>query len=183
LGLSMVYGIVTQSGGSIRVYSEVGRGAIFKLLFPAIESDSGTVAAPALDDDVLPSGTETILLAEDEASVRAYTQKILEIHGYTVLTAANGREAIEVARRHTGPIHMVLADAVMPHLGGAGLALEIESVRPGVPVISMSGYIERFWLETKPGPNYLQKPFTAATLLTRVRSLIDSKHTPAIPRE
>jgi signal transduction histidine kinase len=182
LGLSMVYGIVTRSGGSIRVYSEVGRGTIFKLLFPAIETDSSRAAAAA-PADVLPSGTETILLAEDEASVRAYTQRILEIHGYTVLTAANGREAVEVARRHTGPIHLVLADAVMPHLGGAGLALEMESVRPGVPVINMSGYSERFWRETKASPNYLQKPFTAATLLTRVRSLIDSQQTPAIPRE
>ena len=165
-----------QCGGSISVWSEVGRGAEFRILLPVVD-------APAEEaqrvDAVVPAattswGTETILLAEDEEGVRRFVLESLERRGYRVLGCCNGREAIERARKHPGAIDLLITDAVMPEMGGAELAAQFADCHPGVPVLCMSGYSAMVW----PGAaaaesSYLQKPFTPAALLTRVRALLD----------
>jgi CheY-like chemotaxis protein len=178
LGLSTVYGIVKQCGGSIAVWSEVGRGAEFRILLPAVEAPA--VPAQRVDAAVVPAvtmpwGTETILLAEDEEGVRRFVLESLERRGYRVLGCCNGREAIERARQHPGAIDLLITDAVMPEMGGAELAAQFADCHPGVPVLCMSGYSAMVW----PGAaaaegSYLQKPFTPAALLMRVRALLDA---------
>ncbi len=172
LGLSTVYGIVKQCGGSISVSSELGRGTQFRVLFPVVQPPPREVAAlPAVS---MPSGTETILLAEDEDGVRRFTRETLEQRGYRVLGCSNGREAIERARLHPDPIHLLITDAVMPEMSGADLAAQFADCRPGVPVLCMSGYSAMVWPGADVQASYLQKPFTPAALLTRVRALLDT---------
>jgi len=170
LGLSTVYGIVVQAGGTISVYSEPGQGTTFRMLFPAMEET--VVAELPAQAGAIVSGDETIVLAEDEPGVRRYVRVILQQHGYVVLEAKNGRDAIEVARQYTGPIHLLLADAVMPEMGGIELSAQFSSVRPGVPVLCMSGYSDRVWPEGDMPASYIQKPFTPAILLARIRELL-----------
>jgi two-component system cell cycle sensor histidine kinase/response regulator CckA len=177
LGLSTVYGIVKQCGGSITVWSEVGRGAEFRILLPAVEVPAvpaQRVDAAVVSAVTMPWGTETILLAEDEEGVRRFVLESLERRGYRVLGCCNGREAIERARQHPGAIDLLITDAVMPEMGGAELAAQFADCRPGVPVLCMSGYSAMVW----PGADaaeasFLQKPFTPAALLMRVRALLD----------
>jgi two-component system cell cycle sensor histidine kinase/response regulator CckA len=170
LGLSTVYGIVTQSGGAISVCSEPGHGSTFKMRFPAVEAGSRvTLKASA---EVMLAGYETILLAEDEATVRKYVRHILERRGYTVLEASNGREALEVAQQYRGPIHLLLTDIVMPEMGGVELVSEFAGARRQVPVLCMSGYTNRVWVQGELG--YLQKPFTPTALLSQLRAILDA---------
>jgi signal transduction histidine kinase len=140
LGLSTVYGIVKQSNGFIWVYSEVGHGTTFKVYLPRAEASRAPVvtyvAEPCLD------GTETVLLAEDEDAVRALAQRVLEKHGYRVLAARNGQEALRVAAAHGSDIDVLVSDVVMPELGGAALAERVRASIPAVAVIYMSGYTE-----------------------------------------
>jgi PAS domain S-box-containing protein len=171
LGLTTVYGIVKQSGGSIWVYSEPGRGTTFRLLFPAVQAEGEAAAAVPVE---VPSGSETILLVEDEPGVRRFARQELERRGYTVLEASNGREALELARRHAGPIHLVVTDVVMPEMGGAELADLLGAERSGVPVLFMSGYTNHSGQREVMGAGYLQKPFTSASLLTQVRGVLDA---------
>jgi PAS domain S-box-containing protein len=171
LGLSTVYGIVKQSEGSIWVYSEPGRGTTFRILFPAVEAE-GEPARPA--PLKVQFGSDTILLAEDELGVRDFVRQILERHGYTVLEASNGREALEFARKYAGPIHIVIADVVMPEMGGAELASQFGAERPGIPVLLMSGYTDQIGRSDEMGAGYLQKPFTSASLLAQVRAALDA---------
>jgi PAS domain S-box-containing protein len=171
LGLSTVYGIVTQSGGTISVYSEPGHGSTFKMLFPAVQAEARTVA-----QQLTPTpkrGYETILLTEDEAGVRKYVKRILERAGYQLLEAANGHEAMDVARQHRGPIHLLITDIVMPEMGGVDLVPQFSSIRPEVPVLCMSGYSDRLW-RCGEMSGYLQKPFTPKALLVEVRSMLDA---------
>ncbi len=177
LGLSTVYGIVKQCGGSISVYSEIGHGAKFRILLPtfAVEPAEGPSAPPA----TLARGTETILLAEDEPGVRMFVRAALEQQGYRVLECSNGREAIELARQHPGPIHLLLADAIMPKMGGVDLAALFSVCRPGVPVLCMSGYIEMVWPSGEASEtSFIQKPFTATAVLAQVRALLDAAARP-----
>jgi two-component system cell cycle sensor histidine kinase/response regulator CckA len=170
LGLSTVYGIVTQSGGSIWVRSEPGLGASFKLLFPAVEraiEEGGQIV-----DDLQASGNETILMAEDEPSVRAYIREVLNRHGYTVLQASNGPEALDIAQRHTGPIHLLITDSIMPEMGGVDLAKQFVSLRPGTPVLCISAH-HCCWPEAATPTGYIQKPFTIPALLTGIRALLN----------
>jgi two-component system cell cycle sensor histidine kinase/response regulator CckA len=121
----------------------------------------------------MPSGTETILLAEDEAGVRRFVRKTLEQHGYRVLECSNGPEAIERARQNPASIQLLLTDAVMPEMGIAELVAQFAACRPGVPVLRMSGYSDLVWPGVDAEASYLQKPFTPAALLARVRALLD----------
>ncbi len=177
LGLSTVYGIVKQCGGWISVSSELGCGTEFRILFPAVEAPAIQVEKgepAALPAATMPLGTETILLAEDEEGVRRFVQESLERRGYRVLGCCNGREAIERARQHTGAIDLLITDAVMPEMGGAELAAQFADCRPGVPVLCMSGYSAMVWPGAEAAEaSYMQKPFTPAALLTRVRALLD----------
>jgi two-component system cell cycle sensor histidine kinase/response regulator CckA len=170
LGLSTVYGIVTQCAGSISVYSEPGHGSTFRMLFPAVEAGAIVPVTSTVQRDC--SGHETILMAEDESGLRKYVRRILEDKGYKVVEASNGHHALEAARQHRGPIHLLLTDIVMPEMGGIDLIGEFSSLRPHVPVLCMSGYSERLWRQGELA-GYLQKPFTPLMLLTQVRSLLD----------
>jgi two-component system cell cycle sensor histidine kinase/response regulator CckA len=176
LGLSTVYGIVRQSGGSIRVYSEIGHGSSFHLLFPAVEPGSEPVRAvvPAITH----TGTETILLVEDEPALRKYVRRVLERRGYTVLEAVNGRQALEAAR--TIRPDLLLTDLVMPEIGGVDLAA-VFGGPAGIPVICMSGYSDRLWPVGGPAVAFLQKPFTPTSLLERVRQALATQVPPDHP--
>ena len=168
LGLSTVYGIVKQSGGLIWIESEPGRGASFHMLFPP---------AAMIHDPELPgpnrlalSGTETILLVEDEPDVRKYLRQALERHGYTVIEAADGKDGLELARRHTGSVHLLLTDIVMPEMSGTELAASFGG--NGIPVLCMSGYSDTTLGSDESCRTFLQKPFTIESLLKRVRDLL-----------
>ena len=175
LGLSTVYGIVRQSGGAIRLESEPGRGACFTVFFP--RSDAAAVDAPRAS--VRPAavgGTETILVAEDDAAVRKLVNRFLADAGYRVLLAANAGEALLTCEQHVGPIHLLLADVVMPQMSGKALADRLALVRPDLKVLYMSGYeasvIARHdVLEDR--AQLVAKPFTAIELTSRIRTLLD----------
>jgi CheY-like chemotaxis protein len=174
LGLATVYGIVKQSDGYIWVYSEVGKGTTFKIYLPPVEE--GAEAEPVrVTDPPLLAGSETVLLVEDEESVRVLSRAILESYGYTVLEAGSGKEGLDVARQYPLPIHLVLTDVVMPKMGGPDLASRLEALRPGVRVLYMSGYTDdavfrHGLLET--GRVFLQKPFTPRALARKVREAL-----------
>lgn len=174
LGLATVYGIVKQSGGNIRVYSEVGRGTTFKVYLPRVDEplDSATPPKPSASL----RGTETILLVEDERGVRLLARRVLEGNGYSVLEAAEGLTAIELVRQYEGPVHLLVTDVVMPHMGGRAVADAVTSLRPAVKVLYLSGYtanaiVHRGVLDPK--TPFLEKPFTPATLASKVREMLD----------
>jgi PAS domain S-box-containing protein len=174
LGLAMVYGIIRQSGGRISAYSEPGAGAVFRIYLPRVDDTAQSrhfpVPAPAL------SGSETILIAEDEMSVRGLARRILESSGYLVLAAANGEEALRVASSHEGPIHLLLTDVVMPGMSGPELAERLAQHRNESRVLFMSGYTDSAMLHhglLKGGLSYLAKPFSPSALKRRVRETLD----------
>ena len=176
LGLSTVYGIVQQSGGRIAVESAPGRGSCFRILLPCAEGpgeahEAGPVAAAS------PAGGETVLVVEDEPSIRALACEMLESHGYLTLRAGSGEEALGLAVRHAGPIHLLLADVVMPGLTGPALSERFAVVRPHARVLFMSGYagddLARHGLSDD-AAHFLPKPFTQDLLARRVRDALDS---------
>lgn len=177
LGLSTVYGIVRQSGGHIWVYSEPGRGATFKIYLPrieeAVESSKPSAAKPRL----LPQGSETVLVVEDEQDVRALICETLENDGYRILEACDGDEALLVSGQHPGPLHLMVTDVVMPGMSGRTLADCLIALRPGMKVLYMSGYTDNAIVRhgVKPGMVFLQKPFTADVLLRKVREILDAR--------
>jgi CheY-like chemotaxis protein len=175
LGLATVYGIVKQSGGFIWVYSELGAGSRFKIYLPRVEA----AAEPVLGFHApvpVARGTETVLLAEDEAPVRAVARQTLERYGYRVLEAPSAEAALDVADRYSGPIHLLLTDVIMPGLSGRDLAVRLVALRPDVRVIYMSGYtddaITRHGV-LEPGFVFVQKPFTPDALARTVREVLD----------
>jgi CheY-like chemotaxis protein len=175
LGLSTVYGIVKQSGGEIVVYSEPGHGTCVKIYFPAVHEAATEDAAENTEQGALP-GSETILLIEDEEEVRQLVRQTLEKLGYQLLVAASGREAIESAERHEGPINLVITDVIMPQMSGRQTAERLKVSRPDVQVLYISGYTESAILRTnslEEDQSFLQKPFTPLTLARRVRDLLD----------
>jgi two-component system cell cycle sensor histidine kinase/response regulator CckA len=179
LGLATVYGIVKQTGGHIDVYSEVGVGTTFKVYLPRTEQ-TGEGAKSLMAHPAPPRGTETVLLLEDDAAVRALTLHILQNAGYAVLEAGGGDEALQVASGHTGRIHLLVTDVVMPGLGGWAAAERLAERHPGLRVLFMSGYtddavVRHGVLHDK--VNFLQKPFTPAALAWKVREVLDQPST------
>ncbi|MFL5462510.1 MAG: PAS domain S-box protein [Gemmatimonadaceae bacterium] len=177
LGLSTVYGIVKQSGGFVWVYSEPGHGTTFKIYLPRVAAGASAVA-PVAEVARENRGSETILLVEDEETVRNLATRILRKQGYTVLSARHGREAEGIAGEYSHDIHLVITDVVMPEMGGRDLASALGALRPDVPILYVSGYtddeiIRRGMLE--PTMAFIEKPFTANALLRKVRELLDSR--------
>ena len=176
LGLATVYGIVKQSGGSMWVYSEPGQGTTFKVLLPRADSPA-TVEAAQAPKPVAANGTETILLAEDEESLRRLTARILERHGYTVIAAESALAAVEIAERNGRTIHLLLTDLVMPELSGTALAERVCKLVPDVRVLFISGYADdvvRRNGSLTPGSAFLEKPFSANELAAKVRETLDA---------
>lgn len=177
LGLATAYGIVKQSGGFIWVYSELGVGTVFKVYFPRV-----------LEQDELPpimqhepgqlKGTETILVAEDEVALRTLICETLERFGYKVLLASDGKEAVKLSDECHEPIHLLIADVVMPRMSGREVAEHVTATRPAIEVLYVSGYTDDAIIQRGAiGPNkaFLQKPFTPAALARKVRQILDHK--------
>ena len=175
LGLATVYGIVKQSGGSIWVYSEPGKGSTFKIYFPVAHE-------AAIEESVAPQpvsmrGTETILLAEDQDEVRAVARTILTRNGYTVLEAANPYDALQIAREHRLPIDLLFTDIVMPGMNGRELAQRVQAIRPGIKVLYSSGYTDDTIVRTgvlERDIAFIQKPYAPHALLHKVRDVLDA---------
>jgi two-component system, cell cycle sensor histidine kinase and response regulator CckA len=182
LGLSTVYGIVKQSGGYIWVYSEPGKGTTFKVYLPRVNepaenlaaSDKGRLAAARA---VTRTGTETILLVEDEPHVRELTRTALAGRGYSVIEALNAEEAERLAEKHGANIHLLLTDVIMPGISGRELAKRISARQPAMRVLYMSGYTYNVIAEggtLERGVAFLQKPFTPSALIEKVREVLDA---------
>jgi two-component system, cell cycle sensor histidine kinase and response regulator CckA len=176
LGLSTCYGIVKQSGGHISVYSELGRGTTFKIYLPQVET-SVKISIPRLDAPDLPHGTETILLVEDDPALREMAAALLRRLGYTVLSAANGVEALSLKhQRGTGHIDLLFTDVVMPHMSGKELADRVRALNPHTKILFTSAYTENAIVHQgvlDKGVALLQKPFTPSALAHKVREMLD----------
>lgn len=175
LGLATVYGIVKQQGGNIWVYSEPGKGTIFRIYLPAAED----AAVPADKGTELPAalhGAETILLVEDDQMVRDLTHAVLEKQGYTVLSAASGVEALRILQGHARAVDLLLTDVVMPEMNGKELFAEALKHRPGIKALFMSGYTDNVIVHhgvLEPDVQFLQKPFSVHGLASKVRQVLD----------
>jgi len=175
LGLATVYGIVKQSGGHVAVSSEAGHGATFKVYLPRIETalEAGKGAPAAMP---AARGSETVLLVEDEPDVRELAEDVLKTWGYTVLKAGDPVEALGLARRHDGPIHLLMTDLIMPGMDGRGLADRLLVDRPAMKLLFVSGYADALIIHHEgldAGAPFLQKPFTPDALVRRVRDVLD----------
>ncbi|HEY7534257.1 MAG TPA: ATP-binding protein, partial [Nitrospiraceae bacterium] len=176
LGLSTVYGIVKQSGGCIHVNSSPGHGTTFTVYLARTEGAIDGIGDESSPGESL-TGAETILVAEDEPGVRALVSHTLRQHGYTVLEAAHGIEALAISERHSKSIHLLLTDVVMPQINGRELAERLVAKLPELRVLFMSGYTDDAVLRRGPcaaDTNFLHKPFTAGTLATRVRQVLNT---------
>jgi len=176
LGLASVYGIVKQNRGNIWVYSEEGKGTTFRIYLPRTVEPLQELPKSASGME-LPKGSETILLAEDDDRVRHLAVQILEAHGYRVLEASNGEEAVQLSNRHFGEIRLLLTDVMMPGMSGKTLSEHLRKLRPGIKVLFVSGYsADMMGLQIiRAGRSpFLQKPFSTAQLVCRVREVLDS---------
>ena len=172
LGLSTVYGIVKQANGTIRVWSEKGVGTSIDVYFPRLDEEAPVEAlaesAPAA------TGKETVLIVEDEEAVRRLMSAALEQHGYRVLIAADGVEALKLIASHAGPLDLLVTDLLMPGMNGNELARKVKDRLPGLEVLCISGYAEELRQSGEIDENaFLQKPFTPQALLRKVRDMLD----------
>jgi len=182
LGLATVYGIVKQNGGFVWVYSEPGLGTTFKVYLPRVQplNSEVRITKPA---EHSPRGCETVLLVEDEASVREASRQFLTQCGYTVLEASDGEAALSASREHRGAIHLMITDVVMPRLGGPRLAERLADERPDMKVLFVSGYAENTVLrhgKIDVTTRFLQKPFSLNTLARKVREILEASEVPVL---
>lgn len=175
LGLAVVHGVVTQSGGHVVIQSEVGVGTTFQILLPLVIDpppkafvDSNRYAS---------RGTETVLLVEDDKAVRTITRISLQSQGYTVVEASDGLAGLQQAETYPGEIHLLISDVVMPEMGGRQLLTEVRKHRPDLRVLFMSGYTDDAVLlhgVVEATDAFIQKPFTPLSLARKVREVIDA---------
>ena len=174
LGLATVYGIVKQSGGSVWVYSEVGRGTTFKIYFPVVSDGFAVKEPPKLAMDSA-SGTETVLVVEDEEGVRSLVRLALVSGGYKVLETPDAESALAICSSHDGPIHLLLTDVVMPQMSGPEVASKVAGLRPGIKVLYMSGYTDdavvHHGVLSQDMP-FIQKPFSPVSLRKKIREVL-----------
>jgi PAS domain S-box-containing protein len=175
LGLPIVYGIVKQNKGHVQVYSEEGMGTTFRIYLPRCRTRASSEETPA--PARVKGGTETILVVEDKADVRRLTVQSLESHGYHVLSAEDGEDALRLCDAYKGPIHLLLTDLVMPHIGGRDLAERLNGRRPETRVLYMSGYMDSQLRMNAPGQSvdFLSKPFTVEALALQVRAVLEGR--------
>jgi CheY-like chemotaxis protein len=175
LGLATVYGIVKQSGGGVFVYSEPGQGTTFKVYLPIVGGAPEPVAAAAPGQPR--TGTETVLLVDDDEMVRNFVERVLRQHGYTVHAAADAEAALAVCAREAASIRLLLTDVVMPGMNGAELAVRVRSLLPGVRVVFMSGYTDEAIVDralASATASYMQKPLTVDGVTRKVREALDA---------
>jgi two-component system, cell cycle sensor histidine kinase and response regulator CckA len=178
LGLATVYGIVKQNHGFVWVYSEPGMGTAFKIYFPCVPDRPSASVTKENSADEQFRGTETVLLVEDEASLRRAAVEFLTLRGYKVLEAKNGLEALSVTKNHESPIDLAVTDVVMPQMSGGELACELEKLRPETKLLFVSGYPGETVVDHKVvelDSNFLQKPFTLNQLAKKVRTVLDHR--------
>ena len=176
MGLSTVYGIVKQNNGYVWVYSEPGKGTTFKVYFPKVAEDVTAGKERAKVSDEI-SGSETVLIVEDNDALRKLAKNVLRKYGYEILEAENGEKALNVSETHEGPIHLLLTDVVMPKMGGREAADRLQPLYPQMKVIYMSGYTDNTIVRhgvLAPGLNFLEKPFTPEALARKVREVLDN---------
>jgi CheY-like chemotaxis protein len=173
LGLSTVYGIVKQTGGYVMVQSELSRGTTFHIYLPLTEAAAEPHAMPAADTAL--GGCETILLVEDEESVRELVRETLVAKGYQVIEGENGEAGVSAATGHKGTINLVITDVVMPGMGGREMVKQLAQSRPAMKVLYLSGYTEDAIVSDgsiENGTAFLQKPFTLQNLSRKVREVL-----------
>lgn len=176
LGLATCYGIVKRHGGYIWPYSEVGQGTTIKIYLPRVE-DPAEARGRAMQDDQPRHGTEVVLLIEDDQAVRALAARVLRAQGYTVLDAADGEHALQVALAYAGQIALLLTDVVMPRMSGKELAAQLAVLRPTIKVVYMSGYTDNTLFhqgQLEAAVEFLHKPFTPVALARMVRKVLDT---------
>jgi two-component system cell cycle sensor histidine kinase/response regulator CckA len=175
LGLSTVYGIVKQSGGNIRVESEPGKGTTFKIYLPRLEHDA--VPEKRKRAVTIPKrGSETILVTEDDDTLRMLICRMLQTGGYRVLEARHGVDALLVSEETQSPVHLLVTDVIMPKMSGRELADRLLQRRPGIKVLYISGYTDNAIVHQgvlEEGTEFIQKPFSVKDLLKKVREVLD----------
>jgi PAS domain S-box-containing protein len=174
LGLSTVYGIIKQSGGYVLAQSEVGRGTTFRIYLPRVE-EPAEISGGTRASQSATGGSETVLLVEDEESVRQLVRETLEAKGYKVLEADHGAAALRIASDHHGPIDMLITDVVMPGMSGRELSEQLSASDPDIKILYLSGYTEDAVVHQgvlEPGTSFLQKPFTLQALARKVREVL-----------
>jgi len=176
LGMSMAYGLVKQHRGYLHLYSEVGQGTTAKVYLPAVR-DRGMSELEAATEAALPGGTETILLVEDDPTMRAAAQQLLSKVGYRVVTAVDGQQGLDAYRAHRATLHLVITDVVMPKLSGFELYEVIRGESRGLSVLFMSGFPAPNFRKTvgqDPAVAFVTKPWTASELLAQIRRLLEA---------
>jgi CheY-like chemotaxis protein len=177
LGLPTAYGIIKQSGGYVTVSSRLGEGSTFNVYLPSILQPAEPMEEKGPTITTAPHGTETILVAEDSDLVRQLTREMLEVRGYRVLEAPNGKDALDICKTYQGPIHLTLSDVVMPGMTGRELAERVVEVRPGIKVLLMSGYTDEISKTSflQGDLHFIEKPFTSNSLAQKIREVMDNE--------
>jgi CheY-like chemotaxis protein len=176
LGLSIVYGIVQQSEGHIWVYSEPNLGTTFKIFLPSLKEAGNVPSEATAESKAKVTGTETILLVEDDEAIRKLAVRLLCNHGYKVLEAEDGIAALKLVQEYDAKIHLLISDVVMPRMGGPELAGQIKSLISGLKVLFMSGYTGDFDIDgtVLPESTYIHKPFTTEEFSRKIREVLDA---------